>query len=84
MRCDLSGTVSLVTGAARGIGQAIADRLADNGSLVVYTDVDEAGAEPRRPELAAQGRCGLDVTRPASVAAVIEAWSPIMANSTSW
>ena len=34
MRCDLSGKVSLVTGAARGIGQAIADRLADNGSLV--------------------------------------------------
>ena len=40
MRSDLSGKVSLVTGAARGIGQAIADRLAENGSRVVYTDVD--------------------------------------------
>ncbi len=44
MRSDLSGTVSLVTGAARGIGQAIADRLAGSGGVVVYSDVDEAGA----------------------------------------
>ncbi len=45
MRCDLSRKVSLVTGAARGIGQAIADRLAANGSRVVYTDLDGDGAE---------------------------------------
>jgi 3-oxoacyl-[acyl-carrier protein] reductase len=43
MRCDLSGKISLVTGAARGIGQEIANQLAANGSKVVYTDVDEAG-----------------------------------------
>ena len=49
MRSDLSGTVSLVTGAARGIGQAIADRLASNGSTVIYTDVDESGARAPLP-----------------------------------
>jgi len=40
MKCDLAGKVSLVTGAARGIGKAIADRLAANGSDVYYTDRD--------------------------------------------
>ena len=56
MRCDLSGKVSLVTGAARGIGQAIADRLADNGSLVIYTDVNPSWAPPRQRRPAVPGR----------------------------
>jgi len=42
MKADLSGKVSLVTGAARGIGLAIADRLAANGSRVIYADRDDA------------------------------------------
>jgi 3-oxoacyl-[acyl-carrier protein] reductase len=37
--------VAVVTGAARGLGQAIADRLADDGLHVVYADVDAEGAK---------------------------------------
>ena len=44
MKCDLSGKISVVTGAAHGIGQAIANRLAANGSRVVFTDIDGDGA----------------------------------------
>ncbi len=41
----LGGYVSIVTGAARGIGLAIARRLATEGSTVVVADVNAAGAE---------------------------------------
>jgi NAD(P)-dependent dehydrogenase (short-subunit alcohol dehydrogenase family) len=71
MKCDLSGTVSLVTGAARGIGQAIADRLAGNGSRVFYTDVDGAGAEAAAARSPGCKSAKLDVTKPDEIEAVV-------------
>lgn len=68
MKSDLRGKVSVVTGAARGIGKAIADRLAANGSTVYYTD---RNADELR-EAAKGGRwITLDVTNNDQIAAAV-------------
>ena len=45
MNLDLSGQIALVTGASRGIGQAIADELVKCGAKVIGTATSEDGAK---------------------------------------
>jgi NAD(P)-dependent dehydrogenase (short-subunit alcohol dehydrogenase family) len=71
MRCDLTGKVSLVTGAARGIGQEIAGQLAANGSTVVFTDVDETGVVEAASRVSDARWRVMDVSRSDQVEAVV-------------
>ncbi|BBP01120.1 3-oxoacyl-ACP reductase FabG [Sulfuriferula nivalis] len=69
--------VALVTGASRGIGQAIALELARQGAIVVGTATSESGAAAITDYLQQAGAVGrgmaLNVTDAASVEAVISA-----------
>lgn len=74
---SLEGKVALVTGASRGIGQAIAHALAAQGAIVVGTATSDQGAQAIADKLAEAGYKGtgmkLDVRDADSVAAVLSA-----------
>ncbi|AAZ97502.1 3-oxoacyl-(acyl-carrier-protein) reductase [Thiobacillus denitrificans ATCC 25259] len=76
-RANLQGRVALVTGASRGIGQAIALALGEAGATVVGTATSDKGAQAIGDYLVAAGVKGagmtLDVTDAAEVDAVIAA-----------
>lgn len=72
----LSGDIALVTGASRGIGQAIAQLLASSGAKVIGTATSDAGAAAitqRFSELGLTGRGAvLNVGDPASITELLK------------
>jgi len=75
-RIDLEGKRAAVTGAAQGIGRAVAERLLASGAAVALWDRDVPLLATTSKELAAQGRVEMvemDVTEAASVEAAVAA-----------
>jgi len=90
----LAGKVALVTGAAQGIGRAIATRLAEEGARVVIADIQETVAASTVKDLKAAGCTALamklDVTSlESAMAAVARAATEfggvdILVNNAGW
>lgn len=90
----LNGKVAIVTGAAQGIGRAIAMRLADEGAKVAIADIQENVAAQTASEIKSVGghafAVRLDVTNLDSALAAVETaqreFGPIdiLVNNAGW
>jgi len=80
MKIDFTGRTAMVTGAARGIGAAIAQTLAAAGASVIVADVDESGAAAHAEVLGRMGArataVALDITDESSVAQALNTVRP--------
>ena len=80
---DLKGRSAVVTGAAQGIGHAIAERLLRSGAEVCLWDIDAARLEKTSTELGAIGRAAsaaVDVSDESSVKA---AYGPVWSSEST-
>jgi NAD(P)-dependent dehydrogenase (short-subunit alcohol dehydrogenase family) len=73
---DFTGKVAVITGAAQGFGQLLAQELAKRGAKLVISDINEAGVQKVAADIAATGadviamQC--DVSKEASCKAMVD------------
>lgn len=66
---NLNDKVAIVTGSGRGIGQAIALKLAEKGAVVVINDINETSANQTVAQIKAMGRQSMAVVADVSSSA---------------
>jgi 3-oxoacyl-[acyl-carrier protein] reductase len=72
MTSALAGRTALITGAAGGIGAAIAASYAEAGAALALADRDTGGLADLLPDAARVSRHGVDVTDPGAVREMVE------------
>ena len=73
---DLTGKIALVTGGARGLGEAICRTLAASGVITIVADIREDQAEKVAAEIGAEGgkaiALRLDITDEHQILSAVE------------
>ena len=85
---DLSGKVAIITGASRGIGEAIAEAFVEAGAKVVLSSRKQEGLDPVAAGIRAKGGEAIAIAAhngdKAALQALAKAVWRLMAGSTFW
>jgi NAD(P)-dependent dehydrogenase (short-subunit alcohol dehydrogenase family) len=86
---SLAGRNAVVTGAAQGLGKAIARRLAEAGASVMIGDIDEAGAKAAARDIGSNGgprveAIRLDVADDSAIADVAQQAADLFGSIDIW
>jgi NAD(P)-dependent dehydrogenase (short-subunit alcohol dehydrogenase family) len=76
---DLQGRIALITGGARGIGYAAADRMVKSGAKVVLWDIDETACKNAVGGLGGSAHASYDLVELTSETAVAQATASVIA-----
>jgi pyridoxal 4-dehydrogenase len=68
----MDGRVAIITGAAQGIGRAVAQKLADEGATLVLADLNEEGIQRAASELPDASALRTDVGNPDDVQRLVD------------
>jgi len=77
-KIDLNSRIAIVTGGARGIGYATAERMLDSGAAVILWDVDASALDVAKRALSTRGKVATDIVELTDDGAVSRAASMVV------